>query len=386
MEDSPLTRPLPRDVPVYELLRIRKIKDEGLDTHWAPEQSGRWAYTTVLTGLTLFPGPNVFGGISFALSVQAAYESIHEELGAEAAASYAVYSFQGSFCSPAPAQHVIQISVETIRKSRSFITRLVTLCQNSTKDGSPRKFLVAVCDFVLKGRPSMVEFDTPSVNPVTLGRWKTPSELPPPMDALKARMQQARAAGDDALLDKLERELGFRRCWNGFCELVTPPESLLKDNFLLRARTEPTSQDHLSVPRRRLADWFRILPDLSEVSLAQLSAQRPECVPFRPTSFHKVCIAFLCDQVIPAAALAVAKVPSETTSSAVTLDFSVRFHRDDDLDANQWFLREVHSHTASSGRSLNMATVWDGRGRIVATVTEQCLYSPRPPSKTAARL
>ncbi|KAK0549630.1 hypothetical protein OC846_003981 [Tilletia horrida] len=386
MGDPPV-RHLPKDVPVFELLRIKKLENGDPDGGQAPKQPSLWRFTTVLTGFNLVPGPNIFGGISFALAVQAAYETIHEEVGAEAAANYAVYSLQGSFCAPAPAQHAVHISIETIRRSRSFITRLVTLSQHSvSSDGGPRKFMVAVCDFVLKGRPSLVEFDTPPLNPVTQGQWKKATELPSPIKVLEQRMKEAETKGDETLLAALKSEHDFRNWWNGFCIHVPPPDSLLKDTYMERVRDLPTAQDELSIPDRRLADWFRILPDLSEASLAKISAQRPDCVPFRSTSFHRVCLAAMLDQVIPIAAVSVAKVPEQESAATVTLDFAVRFHRDDDLDANRWFLREVRSHTASSGRSLNMSTVWDEMGRIVATNSEQCLYSPRPAPKKAARL
>ncbi|KAK0545812.1 hypothetical protein OC845_004909 [Tilletia horrida] len=372
MSKPPQARRLPKDLPLYELFRIRK----GRTSEASFDRT--WAFETALVGFVAIPGSTIFGGIIFACSVQAAFESIVDELGLPAASKFALYSFQGAFTSPAFAHLPLKIAVESARTSRGFVTRVVRCFQEDpAKAGSRRNVLIAICDFNAKGRPSLVEFDTPPLDPTTGRPWLKASECPDPVQEVAAQTKQARADSDEATLNNLYLQSEFRSWFNGLCEYVCPPNSLTRDSYFTLGSTNPSTQDRLSIHKRRLADWSRVSADISESALSRISAEQPDCVPFRPESFQYVCLAFMLDTILPRALMAVAKVPLFSEETAVTLDFCMRFHRDHGLDATKWLLRETHSTVAASGRSLNVGTLWDEEGRIVATISEQCLNTPR---------
>ncbi|CAD6893076.1 unnamed protein product [Tilletia controversa] len=367
---------LPADKPVYELLRIKKI-DDLCD---AGKQT--WVYETALPGYTTFSRPAVFGGISLCVGLQAGSASLFEEMDEKDAAEFRPYSYQGSFLGPALPKFAIRITVTTIRSTRSFVTRLLTLSQPDPKDpdGSSkrRNTLVAICDFARRGRPALLEFDTPALNPVTGRPWERPSELPSLYDVLDEKKARAKAAGDQDELKRLMQEGQFNTLWYGFLDTKTPKDSLLAQTYWTTQNQLPTTQDNLPVTDRVLSDWFRFVPDLSDKGVAKISAERPDCVPFRPSTVHNAFFAFALDLVVPTTSLLLTKTPRRAAAPDFSLDFSIRFHREDGLDVNRWTLRQLKTLTAADGRTFNQVTLWDEDGRIIATVSQQGHLAPRP--------
>jgi len=47
------------------------------------------------------------------------------------------------------------------------------------------------------------------------------------------------------------------------------------------------------------------------------------------------------------------------------------------LDCNEWQLREIKSTVAGGGRTFFEGKVWDGRGRLVASFTQQDIARPK---------
>ncbi|KAE8244145.1 hypothetical protein A4X13_0g6800 [Tilletia indica] len=88
---------LPSEWSMYELLRIKKV-DELCD----PVRR-TWVFETALVGYSLFLRPAVYGGISLGVGIQAAFETLFEELGEQDASEFRAYSYQGSFLGPASA-------------------------------------------------------------------------------------------------------------------------------------------------------------------------------------------------------------------------------------------------------------------------------------------
>lgn len=60
-----------------------------------------------------------------------------------------------------------------------------------------------------------------------------------------------------------------------------------------------------------------------------------------------------------------------------SLDHSIWFHRS--ADANQWFLYDQHSPSASHGRGLSIARVFAESGELVASIAQEGLIRPTKP-------
>lgn len=57
-----------------------------------------------------------------------------------------------------------------------------------------------------------------------------------------------------------------------------------------------------------------------------------------------------------------------------SLDHTIWFHRS--VDANQWFLYDQHSPSASHGRGLSIARVFSEAGQLVASIAQEGLIRP----------
>ncbi|KAK0533255.1 hypothetical protein OC835_003074 [Tilletia horrida] len=371
---------LPKHIPHYELLRIKRLPDALSDP------AGRtWVYETVLSGYTLWKSRSaLYGGVSLGLGVQAAFDSIFDELGPQKAAEFRAYSYQGTFAGPASAQYAIRIEVSSVRSTRSFVTRLVTLSQQDpTQPGARRKTLVAICDFARRGRAALVEFDAPALNPLTAQAWERPETLETHAELTAQRLARARESGDEEALRVAQAEERFRDGWDRFLRFRMPRDSLTYQTAWTHKSDPPqTTQDPLAVTDRVMVDYFRVVPDLSPAHLARISAERPDCVPFRAgMSTTTTFFAFVLDQGVPIIPIIATKTPRHAAAPDVSLDFSIRFHREDGIDLNKWSLRQFKCLTAAAGRSFNQVTVWDEAGRIMGTISQQGHVAPAQPQR-----
>ncbi|KAK0545815.1 hypothetical protein OC845_004912 [Tilletia horrida] len=377
---------LPEEIPMYELLRLKR-----LDNLCDPTQ-GTFVYETVLVGYTIFSRPGIFGGISLGVGMQAAFASLFDELDEKEAAEFRAYSYQGAFLGPALSKFAIRITVTTLRKTRSFVTRVVTLSQQDpARPDVRRNTLVGVCDFARRGRKGLPEFSAPAHNPLTNKPWQRPEELPSESEDVQQRIEAAKKSNDTELIKNLEREFAFSGRWNPFLEYRIPTDSVMRQTFWGTKSDAITNQDELPPTDRVMADWFRVKPDLSERGIAAASAKQPDCVPLRPVPMHTTIFTFLLDQIVPLTPILIQKIPRRAASPDVSLDFSIRFHREDGLDVNKWTLRHWKGLTAAAGRSFSQVTLWNEQGDIIATMSQQGHYVPAPPrpngaAKPAAKL
>ncbi|KAE8217771.1 hypothetical protein CF319_g8212 [Tilletia indica] len=369
---------LPKNIPIYELLRIKKI-DELCD----PSKQ-TWVYETTLAGYSIFSRPAIFGGISLCVGLQAGSASLFEELDEKDAAEFRPYSYQGSFLGPAIAKFAIRITVTTLRSTRSFVTRVITLSQPNPADPSQRRnTLVTICDFARRGREGLLDFSAPALNPVTGQPWERPSELRTLADTVDERRKRAMANKDEDEFKRLDFEHRVASLWAGFIDFKTPKDSLMSQTYWATQTHLPSSQSHVPVTDRVMSDWFRFMPDFSDEGVAKISAERPDCVPFRPSTVHTTLFAFILDQLVPITPVVVTQTPRSAAAPDVSLDFSIRFHREDGLDVNQWTLRHFKALTAAAGRSFSQITLWNEEGQILATMSQQGHLVPRKKPSTA---
>jgi acyl-CoA thioesterase len=63
-----------------------------------------------------------------------------------------------------------------------------------------------------------------------------------------------------------------------------------------------------------------------------------------------------------------------------SLDFAIRIFSND-VDLNQWHLKELKTHHGSNGRTYSEARLWDEQQNLVATMTQMNILRPKPTTK-----
>ncbi|KAK0565863.1 hypothetical protein OC861_003524 [Tilletia horrida] len=366
----------------YEFITLRhdRAQSVGRDFH----------FTTVFPPRP-FGSYQAFGGSVLAPCVQAAFTALQQITGdVEAAHGFVPFSFQGSFVGPSRLNVPLEIQVKTLRFTRTFATFLIIVFQldaseteqRSTTE-SARKAMVAVFDFIRPG-PSFLQFGPTPREPVKGGAWTDVERLPSYYDEIERRENDP-DQNVSAIAVVLER-LSVAD-WAGILEQRLPPESLLAQSMGGIVSSLPTCQDHLPPTHKRGADWSRYTTPFTPQGIAadpfaQLASESGSDVAvITPASANAAAIAHLADTKLAWFAPSSAKFSMLKLELTVTLEFSLRYHTGN-LRADEWMLREMKSITAGEGRSFSEARFFDRAGRLLATMTQQCLLRQRRSGNT----
>ncbi|KAK0526137.1 hypothetical protein OC834_003841 [Tilletia horrida] len=309
-----------------------------------------------------------FGGSVLVAAVQAGFCALQQTAGSvEAAEAYQAYSLQGSFTGPSSVDRSLDLHVQTLRFTRSFATFLVTVSQPDRK-GRVRKNMVATFDFV---RPvdSLLRFGPAPKDPVSGQPWATPDKLISYYDEIEKRAEEGIRKPQAIAIERLA-VYG----WQDILEIRLPPESYLAQTLGSLVPTLPTTQDHLAPTDKRSSDWSRYTTPLTREGItADKYAARGMGI--TPTSANIAALTHLADTRLAWIPSGTAKVPLKHLEFTATLDFSLRYHQRD-IRADEWMLREMRSITAGEGRSFGESRFWDRQGRLLATMSQQCLLRP----------
>jgi acyl-CoA thioesterase II len=231
--------------------------------------------------------------------------------------AYAVHSLHSYFLQPGDTQAPTIYDVENLRDGRSFATRRVLARQH----GRPIYALTANFQKPEDG------YDHQDLKPETIA----------PDDAIDARAAHRAASPDDADPMDTEWDVVDFRYVGSSADLLEPDPA------------HPGRQQF----------WLRV------------SSRLPRD-PFQ----HVAAFTYLSDMTLMGAALAphgVALGGSETL--VASLDHSVWFHRP--FRADEWWLYDQVSPSASGGRGLVTARVFTEDGTLVASVAQEALIRPR---------
>ncbi|GAW48291.1 MULTISPECIES: acyl-CoA thioesterase [unclassified Nocardioides] len=231
--------------------------------------------------------------------------------------AYAVHSLHSYFLQPGDTQAPTIYDVENLRDGRSFATRRVLARQH----GRPIYALTANFQKPEDG------YDHQDRKPETIA----------PDEAIDARAAHRAASPDDA--DPLDAEwdvVDFRYVGSSADLLEADPAHPGRQQF-----------------------WLRV------------SSRLPRD-PFQ----HVAAFTYLSDMTLMGAALAPHGVSLGGSDVLVaSLDHSVWFHRP--FRADEWWLYDQVSPSASGGRGLVTARVFTEEGTLVATVAQEALIRPR---------
>ncbi|KAJ9657102.1 hypothetical protein H2201_008310 [Coniosporium apollinis] len=275
-----------------------------------------------------------YGGCTMGTAVNAACQS--------AQAHYYLYSALGYYLGPSLTDRKVFCTVHRVRDTRTFATRRVEVSQRQD-DGTKRPCFVLLADFQVKEPPLLRFSASPS-------RQYPDVDDCPTWDLIRETLvsehgfTKRRVDAHKAVFDLMGRFWDQRQC----------PEGVFAQNLMGIAKEIRTTQDDLSITEKASADWLRSKHPLI-TKAEQLSA-----------------LAFLMDCALSFVPLAHSHQFLEDAGACSSLDFALRVFVSD-LDLNDWHLREMKTVTGDEGRTYSESRLWDRKGRMVASMTQQSI-------------
>jgi acyl-CoA thioesterase-2 len=231
---------------------------------------------------------------------------------------YVVHSLHSYFLRPGDTSVPIVYDVDSVRDGRSFATRRVLARQH--------------------GRPIFGMTTNFQVPEEGLDHQDAMPDVPPPEECRDLVQVGGRSAGDT---DAWERE------W-----------AALQVRYVGDSRPGGMLADPAVPARARL--WIRVNGRLPDEPLQHIAA-----------------FTYASDMTLLGAALVPHGVHiSSPDLQAASLDHTIWFHRP--FRADEWWLYDQHSPSASGGRGLAIARVFAQDGRLVASVAQEGLIRLRP--------
>ena len=137
------------------------------------------------------------------------------------------------------------------------------------------------------------------------------------------------------------------------------PEGISAQNLLGVAKHNETTQDHLPLPEKTSAGWFKHREPLE-------------------TQAKNLCALFyLMDAAISFVPLTHSHLTLSDVGACSSLDFALRIFSND-VSLNKWHLQEMQTATGGNGRTYAESRLYDEAGNMVASMTQQSIMRPLP--------
>ncbi|KAF7507671.1 hypothetical protein GJ744_010224 [Endocarpon pusillum] len=332
---------------IHDMIRLKRTNKNTFESLALPERMGTEARLA-------------FGGCALSMTVSAAFQTV-ETL---SRGRMALYSALGHFLGPALIDRAVFLKVTALRDTRTFATRQVIAFQKQD-DGRERACLSAQLDFIVSPTDdqsihSFLQYSVSSPQTVS------PEVLRSYSEALRDRVM------DGALHPNVEKAYTANfRLFETLFEYKMPPDAPLSENVMGIDKTRKTSQDHLPLTSKRHLDYFRIRQNTSST----FSPLDPDALPISSACLHFAALAFALDAAIAFIPLSLSHNFLPDVAACSSLDFALRFHIDV-MDAGRWHLREIRTLVGDYGRTYNESRLWNEKGRLVATMSQQDILRP----------
>ena len=284
--------------------------------------------------------PIAYGGGLLAVAVNAACATVKPH--------YRLYSAMGYFLSPARIDRKLKCSVQELRNTRTFATRNVTVTQQLDNE-TIRTILFTTMDFQVPEKDSILVYSaSPTVRIPQVDTVPTMEEAGERL-VREGKVSRAQLETYKATFALNTRLFDIRDC----------PESVLPHNLNGSGPEANTTQDHLSLTEKSSSHWIRSRSALSTYTenITTLAFSSDAAMAFIP-------------QVHDHRAL-------YDNAACGSLDFALRIFSND-LDMNQWHVKEWKTIAGGSGRTYTEARMWNSNGVLVSSMTEQSILRPQP--------
>ncbi|KAF2157141.1 hypothetical protein K461DRAFT_273277 [Myriangium duriaei CBS 260.36] len=327
-----------------------------------PDGEDDWRFRSAHPPNGMGPGDMAFGGSTLALAIHAAYHTLPQDR----ALNMRIYSVLGHFHGLTKSTIPLEIAVKSLRDTRSFATRQVTVQQALPPDTrKPRTTCVLLIDFIAKaGSRTLIAFSEAPLDKNITHHSKLD-------DLNEALEKEVKAGTTDPMFVRIlssYHALNHDLWHNRYC-----PEGVIGQISVGAKVERPTNQDTLPFAQRRSYDWLKSRHDLPEQSTP---ANRDQVLlpPHRSAASAAMFAHFL-DTWMSVIVPWWAHMDARHAQVFATLDFALRFHVDD-LDASAWHLRQHTAMAAGDERNYAQANLYrEEAGKdhtLVATMTQTC--------------
>ncbi|KAI8935182.1 hypothetical protein NX059_007775 [Plenodomus lindquistii] len=318
----------PHEVPFSTQLALTRLDESTFETTTKPQRMGN-------------PLPIAYGGYALAVACKAAALTVPS--------NYHLYSMQGHFLGPASTDHQLRARTRILRQTRVFATRQVEVSQ-TLSDGSTRICLVALADFQTPEPATLLTYSPSPKQPYT--PWHA---CPTQHSVQETLVKSGKVSEKDMQVFQKTFSLTKHLFDQRPC-----PEGIFAQNLQGMAKNLPHSQDHVPLPDRTTAEWFR----------------SRETFPTTNPIDNIVALTWFLDAALSFTPLAFSHLWFEDVEAVSSLDFSLRVFTNK-VDLQKWHLRELRTPTGGVGRSFGETWVWDEGGRAVACMSQQSILRPK---------
>lgn len=235
-----------------------------------------------------------------------------------------------------------------VRNTKTFATRHVEVAQIQD-DGSKRICLFLTADFEIAEPLTLLTYSRPPL---------TSSYLAFDDSVTVAENRQNmldRGLANPQMVQMHKQVFGLM---DRFLEGRLCPEGMLTQNMTGFAKKGmPTTQDAVGLPYRTSGDWFKVRHEL-KTPAENVSA-----------------LGFVMDGALSFLALTHNGQTLAEAAAQSSLDFAFRVF-ENEVNLNEWLVREMVTITGGNGRTFTEAKVWDQEGRMVAEMSQQCILRP----------
>ena len=319
---------------ILDLIELKQLTPSTYITLLPPEKMGNAAHIA-------------YGGCAMAVGINAACLSVGP--------SYRLYSALGSYLGPALIDRTLQVTVRKIRDTRTFATRLIEVSQLQ-EDGTERACMTFLADFQVPELASLMTFSTPPSMPYTPRSRTLPLAEHHQTLVTSGTISAALLAQHDVLF-----ALGSR-----FFEFHEPPESVFAQNLRGMAKHARTSQDERAVYDKTSAGYLRCK------------------APLKTHGQQMAALAFVADGALSFLPLGHASMSLGDAAACSSLEFALRVFGNEvrvGSELEDELFREMRTVVGGVGRTYSEARFWNGKGDMVASMTQQCILRPWPGSK-----
>lgn len=288
--------------------------------------------------------PIAYGGCTIAVAVSSACATVPAPL--------ALYSVLGHFLGPASTKEKLHCVVQKVRDTRSFATRRVQVKQKQP-DGSVRTCLELTADFQAP-EPSLLNYSVPPT-----ATYAKPDDCPDFTEQVKHLEEKGVITKKHGamFIETFKPATVFfetRPCTNG----------VSAQNMSGAAKGVPTTQDRLHITAKSSAEWQRVREPLktTQDTLAALSFLMDGGLSFLPLSHNHMWF--------------------DDATACSTLDFAFRVFTTD-IKLDEWHLRERTTSHGGSGRTFAEGKLWDEKGNLIASTSQQSILRPKKGAVTA---
>lgn len=324
---------------------------DSLAEQLSVEQTGPDVFTSKYAPVRMGNNaPIAYGGSTLGIVVSAAYGTV-----AGGKNTHKLYSLVGHYLGPANLEQPLRCRVTRTRDTKSFATRRVEVSQVQPRNGKERVVMEATADFHVV-EPAMYEY---SAAPQSKIAYSNAASSPDMETAGRALVQNGVATER-----QVKATLDAFAVADHFCDHRVPPQSLSAQNFCGVAKGVASPQNNLAITDRTSADWYKVRKAV------------------RSESEQMACLVWIMDGGLSFLPLAHDHKFVSESGPCSSLDFAFRV-LSPHVDLNEWHLTERVTVAAGYGRNYSEGRMWDEKGNMVASMTQQSILRPPPKPKAA---